>query len=147
MREVNDVSGIIVDSAYRLHTQLGPGLLESVYSRVLAQILEARGLSVAREKAVTFEFDGILFDDGLRVDLLVDDQVIVEVKSVEALAPIHAKQLHTYLRLLGLRVGILVNFGALRLNDGLQRIVNARVPNPPQRLEDRTARGPQSTRG
>ena len=139
MRDVNEVSGIVVDAAYRLHSRLGPGLLESVYSKLLAKSVEERGLHVVREKSITFEFDGVRLEDGLRLDLLVDGQVVVEVKSIEALAPVHSKQLLTYLRLLGLSVGLLINFGAPRLNDGLQRIINTHVPRVPARLERPTA--------
>ena len=139
MRDIDEVSGIIVNAAYSLHSRLGPGLLESVYTRVLGTMLEHRGLAVEREKAVTFEFDGLLFEGGLRVDLLVEQQVVVEVKSMEALAPVHGKQILTYLRLLDLRVGLLINFGALRLNDGLRRVVNRHSPSPntPLRIDRR----------
>jgi GxxExxY protein len=123
-QEIDRITGIIVDSAYKLHTRLGPGLLESVYETVLASHLQQRGLTVLRQQPVSFEFDGIHFDDGLRVDLLVANCVIVELKSVEQLAPIHAKQLLTYLRLLQLPVGLLINFGEVSLKNGLQRIVN-----------------------
>jgi len=123
MKCVDDITGIIVDTAYKLHVRLGPGLLESVYEAVLAKQLQARGLMVERQKPVCFEFDGIQFDEGFRADLLVEDLVVVELKSVEKLAPVHGKQLLTYLRLLDLRVGLLINFGAPTLKDGLRRIV------------------------
>ena len=123
-REIDEVTGIIVDAAYKLHTRLGPGLLESVYEAVFARVLQQRGLAVLRQQPVSFEFEGMRFDDGLRVDLLVENCVIVELKSVEQLAPVHAKQLLTYLRLLHLPVGLLINFGAVSLKDGLRRIVN-----------------------
>lgn len=118
------ISGLIVDASVRLHKDLGPGLLESVYETLLADRLRARGLMVERQKTIAFEFDGVLFDDGYRVDLLVDGRVIVELKSVEQLAPVHAKQLLTYLRLMNLRVGLLVNFGAPVMKDGIKRLVN-----------------------
>ena len=101
-QDVDNVTGVIVDAAFKLHTQLGPGLLESVYETILARSLQRRGLLVLQQHPVSFEFDGILFDDGLRVDLFVENCVIVELKSVEHLAPVHAKQLLTYLRLLRL---------------------------------------------
>ncbi len=129
MRNVDQISGMIVDAAYRLHSRLGPGLLESVYTTLLARMLEQRGLVVEREKAGAFEFDGVRFDEGFRLDLLVEGQVVVELKSVEKLAPVHAKQLLTYLRLLDLRVGLLINFGAPTLREGLRRVVNAHVPS------------------
>jgi len=128
-REIDEITGEIIDAAYKLHTGLGPGLLESVYEAVLARSLERRGLKVERQKAVAFDFDGMHFDDGLRVDLLVDDAVIVELKSVEKLAPVHSKQVLTYLRLLDLPVGLLVNFGGATLKEGLHRIVNGYVPS------------------
>jgi iron complex transport system substrate-binding protein len=128
------VTGEIVDAAYKLHTGLGPGLLESVYEAVLARELTRRGLLVERQKSVPFEFDGMRFDDGLRLDLLVEECVVVELKSVEQLAPVHAKQLLTYLRLLDLRVGLLINFGAATLKDGLHRIVNNLDPSAAPRL-------------
>jgi len=128
-REMDDVTGQIVDAAYKLHTRLGPGLLESVYEMVLARELERRGLRVERQKAVSFEFDGMRFEDGFRVDLLVEGVVVVELKSVENLAPVHSKQVLTYLRLLNLSVGLLINFGAATLKEGLHRIVNNYTPS------------------
>lgn len=124
MKPINDVTGLIVDSAYKLHKQLGPGLLESVYEALLARRLQAQGLSVERQKAISFEFDGILFEEGFRVDLFVDGLVVVEIKSVEKVAPVHSKQLLTYLKLLKLEAGLLINFGAPTMKEGLHRIVN-----------------------
>lgn len=129
MRDIDETTGEIVDASFRIHTRLGPGLLESVYEAVLARSLEQRGLSVERQKAVALEFDGLTFDEGFRVDLLVDGRVVVELKSVEKLAPVHSKQVLTYLRLMDLRVGLLVNFGAPTLKEGIRRIVNAYVPS------------------
>jgi GxxExxY protein len=123
-RGLDDITGAIVDASVKIHLELGPGLLESVYEVVLARTLEKRGLRVERQKLVRFEFDGMVFEDGLRVDLLVDDRVVVELKSLEQLAPVHSKQLLTYLRLLHLPVGLLINFGAATLKEGLHRIVN-----------------------
>ena len=131
MRDLDEVSGEVVDAAYKLHTRLGPGLLESVYEVVLARELERRGLVVDRQKPVAFEFDGLWFEEGFKVDLLVEDAVVVELKSVETLAPVHPKQLLTYLRLLDLRVGLLINFGAPTLKEGLHRIVNHYQPPSP----------------
>ncbi|HYW11778.1 MAG TPA: GxxExxY protein [Longimicrobium sp.] len=111
-----------------MHTQLGPGLLEGVYGAILARALEEKGFRVERERGISFEFDGMRFVDACRVDLLNEGCVVVELKSVERLAPVHAKQVLTYLRLLDLPIGLLVNFGAARLKDGLQRIVNDRSP-------------------
>jgi len=119
-----DVSAVVVDSAFHLHQDLGPGLLESVYEAVLARLLEQRGLKVERQKAVAFDFHGMHFDDGLRVDLLVNGCLLVELKSVEVLAPVHSKQLLTYLRLLNLPLGLLMNFGAATFKEGIKRVVN-----------------------
>jgi GxxExxY protein len=127
MRDINLITGEIVDAAYDLHTRLGPGLLESVYETVLARMLERKGRRVERQMPVSFEFDGMRFDDGFRVDLLVEGCVLVELKSVERLAPVHGKQVLTYLRLLDLPVGLLINFGAPRMNEGLHRIINSRA--------------------
>ena len=120
-RPLDDIAGEIVDAAFKLHTGLGPGLLESVYEAVLARDLQRRGLTIERQKPVSFEYE---FVGGLRIDLLVDSQVVVEIKSVEKSVPVHAKQVPAYLRLLKLPVGLLINFGAPTLKDGLQRIVN-----------------------
>ncbi len=124
MKELDDITGSIVDSAMKIHIELGPGLLESVYEVVLARALEKRGFSVERQKGIRFEYDGMVFEEGFRVDLLVEESVIVELKSVEKLAPVHGKQVLTYLRLMKLPVGLLINFGAATLKEGLHRIVN-----------------------
>lgn len=123
-RDIEEVAAIVVDAALQLHRDLGPGLLESVYEAVLAKMLEQRGLSVERQKSVPINFQGISLDEGFRLDLLVDGQLIVELKSVENIPPVHPKQLLTYLRLLNLPLGLLINFGAPLLKDGLQRVVN-----------------------
>ena len=114
----------IVDTAYKLHTGIGPGLLESVYEAVLARDLERRGLAVEKQKSLSFDYDGMTFSDCLRVDLLVQGCVVVEIKSVERILPVHPKQVLTYLRLLNLPVGLLINFGAPTLKEGIQRIAN-----------------------
>ena len=124
MTELDDITGAVVDAALRIHKELGPGLLESVYEAVLARALERRGFRVERQKLIRFEYDGMVFDEGFRTDLLVDGRVVVELKSVEKLAPVHGKQVLTYLRLMNLPVGLLINFGAATLKEGLQRIIN-----------------------
>jgi len=121
---VEEVSAAVVDAAFHLHRGLGPGLLESVYEVVLARMLEKRGLRVVRQKSVAFDFDSMHFDEGLRVDLMVEDCLVVELKSVEILAPVHPKQLLTYLRLLRLPLGLLINFGAPTFKQGVRRVVN-----------------------
>lgn len=128
--EVDEITGVIVDAAYKLHVGLGPGLLESVYEAVLERELQRRGLHVERQKAISFEYDGLRFDESLRVDLLVESSIVVELKSVEQLVPVHSKQVLTYLRLLQLPVGLLMNFGAPTLKEGLHRIVNNYSPSP-----------------
>ena len=133
-KSLDDVTGEIVDAAYKLHTGLGPGLLESVYETVLARDLQRRGLQVERQKSVAFDYDDLHFDDGLRVDLLVESRVVVEIKSVERLLPVHPKQVLTYLRLLNLSVGLLINFGAPTLKEGLKRIVNGLEASASPRL-------------
>jgi iron complex transport system substrate-binding protein len=141
---VEEISAIVVDSAYHLHVGLGPGLLESVYETVLARVLAESGLRVERQKAVVFEYHCIRFDDGLRVDLLINERLIVELKSVETLAPVHSKQLLTYLRLLHLPLGLLINFGAATFKEGCKRIVNSHHDFAASRL--RVNRGESGTR-
>lgn len=120
----NEIAKIIVDACYVIHTKLGPGLLESVYEMVLERELTERGLRAQRQVPVPVQWNDLLFDEGFRIDLLVEDKVIVELKSVEKIAPVHAKQLLTYLRLADKRLGLLVNFGAALIKDGINRIVN-----------------------
>lgn len=127
--ELDDITGAVVDLAVKLHMRLGPGLLESVYEAILAQQLTERGFLVERQRTVPFEYGGLHFDEGLRVDLLVNGVVVVELKSVYRLAPVHSKQVLTYLRLLNLEVGLLINFGAGTLKEGLHRIVNNHIPS------------------
>jgi GxxExxY protein len=126
MREINEITGEIVDAAYKLHSRLGPGLMESAYRLILTRDLERRGLHVEPESQITFAYEGLVIANGFRVDLLVEKRVVVELKSLEKLAPVHTRQLLTYLRLLDLPIGLLINFGAARLDDGLQRVVNKR---------------------
>lgn len=134
MKNLDDITGAIVDTAMKIHIDLGPGLLESVYEMILAKALQKRGYTVERQKAITFEYDGILFEDGFRVDLLVEGQVIIELKSVEYLNPVHSKQLLTYMRLMNLPVGFLMNFGAATLKEGLHRVVNSLPSSASPRL-------------
>lgn len=120
----NDLTGEIIAASIEIHCELGPGLLESVYREVLARELRARGLRVEAEVEVPIDWKGVRLDIGFRADLIVDDLVIVELKSVESLAPVHKKQLLTYLRVADKRVGLLINFGAFLLKQGIHRIVN-----------------------
>ena len=124
MLELDDITGTIIEASIKIHRDLGPGLLETVYESILSQSLQTRGMKVDRQKSIRFEYDGMIFEEGFRVDLLVENQVVVELKSIEKLAPVHSKQLLTYLRLMRLPVGLLINFGAATLKEGLHRIVN-----------------------
>ena len=129
MKDIDAVSGDVLDVALRLHRDLGPGLLESVYEAVLAGRLLAMGYSVARQRAIDIEFEGLRFEAAFRLDLLVDDRLVVEIKSVERLLPVHAKQLLTYLRLTKQPVGLLINFGGDTLKEGVRRLVNNYRPS------------------
>lgn len=120
----NQIAAAIVDAAYKIHTTLGPGLLESVYQATLDYELKKRGLRVTQQVAQPVYYEGIRLNVGFRIDLLVNDKVIIEIKSVEALAPIHRKQLETYLRLMDLRLGLLINFNVELIKHGIQRVVN-----------------------
>ena len=124
VKEINEITDIIIDESINIHKKLGPGLLESVYEAVLYKKLEQRGLKVERQKPISFEFEGIYFEEGFRLDLLVEERVVVELKSVEKIARVHQKQVLTYLKLLNLQAGLLINFGGNTLKEGLQRIVN-----------------------
>lgn len=123
-RDVEELSAIVVDSAFHLHVEAGPGLLETVYEVVLAKMLRERGLLVNRQVPVPINVMGLKFDEGFRADLIVDELLLVELKSVENLAPVHTKQLLTYLRLLNLPLGLLINFGTATFKEGVRRIVN-----------------------
>jgi GxxExxY protein len=120
----NEVAKIIVDCAYKVHTTLGPGLLESVYEAALAYELGKRGLNVERQKPLPVVYENVRLEEGFRADFVVSNLVIVELKSVEEVAPVHKKQLLTYLRLADKRLGLLINFGAAKIKNGISRIVN-----------------------
>ncbi|HEX8511839.1 MAG TPA: GxxExxY protein [Allosphingosinicella sp.] len=134
MKDLEAVSGDVIDVAIRLHRALGPGLLESVYEMLLASKLASNGHRVARQQLVDIEFENVRIDGAFRIDLLVDDCLLVEVKSVERLSPVHGKQLLTYLRLTKQPVGLLINFGGETLKEGLKRVVNDYRPSAPPRL-------------
>jgi GxxExxY protein len=120
----NEISREIVDAAYKIHTRLGPGLFESVYERVMRYELEKRGLVVVAQHPVPVVYESVHIEEAFRADLIVQDKVIVELKSVEAVAAIHRRQLLTYLRLSGLRLGLLINFNVDLIKDGISRIAN-----------------------
>ncbi|MBD2456726.1 GxxExxY protein [Nostoc sp. FACHB-87] len=120
----NEITGAVVNVAYKVHTTLGPGLLESVYESVMDFELRRRKLKVSRQVAIPVIYEGMYLDEGFRADLIVEDRVIVELKSVEAVHPVHKKQLLTYLRLADKRVGLLINFNVTLIKDGISRVVN-----------------------
>ena len=123
----NEIARLVVDAAYHVHTRLGPGLLESVSEAVLAYELKKRGLRVQCQVPIPIEYDGLRFDVGFRADLLVEDLVMVELKSVQAEHPVHKKQTLTYIQLANQRLGLRVNFGAPLIKDGITRLAN-RLP-------------------
>ena len=120
----NEVAKIVVDSAYHIHTKMGPGLLESAYEMVLDHELRKRGLRVERQVAVSVIYDDLVVNDAFRADLIVEDLVILELKSVEQMHPVYAKQLQTYLKLTGKRLGLLINFNTRLIREGITRVAN-----------------------
>ena len=123
MRE-NEISGNLVDIFIKIHTQLGPGLLESVYEEVICHELKKRELKYSRQQGINVIYDGVKLDMGFRADIIVENKVIVEIKSVETLAPVHHKQLLTYLKLTDIKVGLLANFNVDLMKQGIVRLVN-----------------------
>ena len=140
LRNKETIATIIIDYAFHLHQELGPGLLESVYEVILPKQLQDLGLAVERQKPVPIIYAGCHFDEGFRADLYVENSVVVELKSVENLSPVHSKQVLTYLRLLNLPLGLLINFGASTFKEGVRRIVNG-----PQSFESSPLRVNQAT--
>lgn len=124
MTAIDKISSDVVGEAIQIHRDLGPGLLESVYETVLAGSLERKGYQVARQVPVGLEYQGMRFEAAFRVDILVEQRLVVEVKSVEQLGKVHAKQLLTYLRLMKQPVGLLLNFSGLTMKEGIRRLVN-----------------------
>jgi GxxExxY protein len=124
MQEENRIAREVVDAALKLHRHFGPGVYESVYEPVLVYELNKRSLTTRQQTPVPLIYEGITFDIGFKTDVVVNDLVILELKSVEKLEPVHFKQLLTYLRLTGLRLGLLINFGENLLKDGIHRVVN-----------------------
>jgi GxxExxY protein len=120
----NEIATIIVDAAYKIHQRLGPGLMESVYENTIAYELGKRGLAVRRQQALPVIYESVRMNMGFRADLVVDGKVIVEIKSIEAIAPVHRKQLLTYLRLADKRLGLLINFNVALIKEGITRVVN-----------------------
>ena len=126
----NQIAKEVVDAAVKIHPKLGLGLLESVYEAVLARELERRGLRVERQVPIPIEYEGLKFDEGFRADIIVEGKVILELKSVEQLAKVHYKQLSTYLKLADKRLGLLLNFGADLMKEGIKRIANGMEDTP-----------------
>ena len=120
----NEISRIIVDTCYKIHVDLGPGLFESVYEEILDYELNQSGLSVSRQQPIPIVWKDKKLDQGFRADLIVERKVLIEIKSVEAIAPVHHKQVLTYLKLTGLKLGLLVNFNEALIKNGISRIVN-----------------------
>jgi iron complex transport system substrate-binding protein len=133
-QDVEELARVAIDCGYHIHRDLGPGLLESVYEAVLAASLARRGLYVERQKSLDIEYGGLVRREGFRVDLIIERRLILALKSVERLAPVHGKQLLTYLRLAKQRLGLLMNFGAATFKEGLKRVVNGHTGFAPSRL-------------
>ena len=127
--KIDEITEAVVGEAIRIHRELGPGLLESVYEKVLSAGLTRKGLRVTTQVPVTIRYDGLVIDGAFRVDLLVEDTVVIEIKSVEKLTKLHAKQLLTYLRLMNQPVGLLLNFSGMTMKEGTRRLVNDYRPD------------------
>jgi GxxExxY protein len=142
VEDIDRITGDVLDAAIRLHRELGPGLLESVYETVLAAQIARMGYVVERQRAIDIEFDGLAFPAAFRIDILVDQRLLIEIKSVERLHAAHAKQMLTYLRLTKQPVGLLINFGGATLKEGFRRLVNDYRPSASPRLRANQSRIP-----
>ena len=120
----NEISRIVVDASYRIHVELGPGLFESVYEEILSYELMKKGLYISRQKTIPIVWEEIKMEHGFRADLIVENKVLIEIKSVESIAPVHQKQVLTYLKLTNLKLGLLINFNEAYIKNGITRIVN-----------------------
>jgi iron complex transport system substrate-binding protein len=145
--KLEEMAAAAVDGALKIHKALGPGLLESVYEVLLARQLARRGYRVERQRAVSFEFDGMTFRDALRLDLLVEDALVIEIKSAEQHHPVFFKQTLTYLRLMNLRLGLLINFGMPTLKQGVTRVANRMPSLPSSRLCANQSLPPPAAKG
>jgi GxxExxY protein len=123
----NEIAKNILDAAFLVHSKLGPGIFECVYEVVLAHELGKKGLTVERQKPMSITYDGLRFDEAFKSDIVVKRKVIAELKSVKTLLPVHAQQLLTQLRLSGLKLGLLINFGEAHLKNGIKRIINGQL--------------------
>ena len=122
--ELNEITRVVIDAAMGVHKELGPGLLESAYESCLAYELVCRGVQIQRQLAVPVKYRDVVLDIGYRIDLLVEDEIIVEIKSVQTIAPIHLAQVLSYLRLRDSQIGLLLNFNTINLRNGIRRVVN-----------------------
>ncbi|MCX6245839.1 MAG: GxxExxY protein [Bacteroidetes bacterium] len=129
MKKINDISYAIIGCAYKVHRILGPGLLESAYQSCLEDEMISKGLFVQHEVAVPLVYNGRKLEVGYRVDLVVENSIIIEIKSIDAIAPIHKAQLLTYLRLTGIKLGLLINFNVINLKEGIHRLVLGDITN------------------
>jgi GxxExxY protein len=127
MKSIEELARKAIDIGLAIHRDLGPGLLESVYESLLAQSLTRQGFNVIRQKAISFTYDGLKLDEAFKADLIVEDELLIELKAVEKLAPVHTRQTLTYLRLLNLPLGLLINFGAATFKEGVERVINKRA--------------------
>jgi GxxExxY protein len=134
MQDVDELARLAVDCGFKIHKELGPGLLESVYEALMAASLARAGLKVDRQKPIRIEFDGMSLGEGFRADLIVNDRLLIEIKSVDRLAPVHARQLLTYLRLTQQPLGLLMNFGGETFKEGIKRVANNHTSFAPLRL-------------
>lgn len=132
--EIDRLARIVVDQSYRIHKDLGPGMLEGAYELIMFEKLKEAGLRVDRQMPVDVDYDGIHIAQAFKVDLLVEQQLVVELKAVEALLPVHGRQLLTYLKLMKLPLGLLINFGAATIKDGIKRVANNHIDLAPWRL-------------
>ncbi len=126
----NEIAKAVVQAAFEIHVELGPGLLESVYEVTMAHLLTEQGLIVERQKPIPIEFRGKLFTEGFRADIIVNSLVLIELKSVEQLLPVHKKQTQSYIRLTGIRLGLLINFNTALIKNGIVRVVHG-LPDDP----------------
>ena len=122
--ELDRVAKIIVDTAFHIHEDLGPGLLEAAYESILFEKLKRRGLGVDRQLPINVEYDGVKLENAFKIDLLVEKSIVVELKATENSSPVHARQVLTYLKLMNMRLGFLINFGAPTFKDGIKRLIN-----------------------
>jgi GxxExxY protein len=132
--EIDIMATAVVDTAFHIHNDLGPGLFESVYETILESELKTRGFSVARQRLIDITYRETVIANAFKADLLVENRLLIELKSVETLAPVHGKQLLTYLRLMNLPLGLLINFGAASFKDGIKRVANTKAPLAAWRL-------------